>query len=187
MWTAGVLMAGAAAAFSSEDWLEKRADDSDMLRLRMAFAECSQKAVAPAENVSMVLEMHPDGTVKTRIRAARAMIFPDQGYVWAENIHLEGFAVGGTNITLRLDADNCLFDRTTNAGWVDGNASIMWGETTAKGRGVYFSLPSREKGEKDEKRESRAPRNLHDFIKFVKIFSQSEFHMKGDKSNNEVG
>ena len=55
LWTAVMLTAGA-AAFSSEHWLAKRADDSDMLRLRAAFAECTKKTVAPAENVSMVLE-----------------------------------------------------------------------------------------------------------------------------------
>ena len=92
VWLAGVLSAGAAvAAFSSERWLAERADDSDMLRLRAAFAECAKKAVAPAENVSMVLDTHPDGTVKSRITAARATIFPDSSYVWAEKIQLEQF------------------------------------------------------------------------------------------------
>ncbi len=82
VWAAGALAAGAAvAAFSSERWLAERADDSDMLRLRAAFAECAKKAVAPAENVSMVLEAYPDGAVKSRITAARATIFPDSSYV----------------------------------------------------------------------------------------------------------
>lgn len=161
-WTAGVLMAGAAAAaFSSERWLAERADDSDMLRLRAAFAECSQKAVAPAENVSMVLEAYPDGTVKTRIQAARATIFPNSGYVLAENIHLEQFASTSTNLAVRLDAENCLFDRTSKTGWVDGNANIAYGTSTAKGRGIYFSL-TRE---------------------FIKIFSQSEIRTQGGKIN----
>ena len=38
------MMAAGAAAFSSERWLAKRADDSDMQRLRAAFAECAKKA-----------------------------------------------------------------------------------------------------------------------------------------------
>ena len=46
-----VFIACAAWAFSSEKWLAERSDDSDMLRLRAAFAECAKKAVAPAENV----------------------------------------------------------------------------------------------------------------------------------------
>ena len=96
VWMAGVLAAAsAAAAFSSERWLAERADDSDMLRLRAAFAECAKKAVAPAENVSMVLESYPDGTVKSRITAARATIFPDSSYVWAENIRLEQYDATG--------------------------------------------------------------------------------------------
>lgn len=190
-WTAGVLMAGASAAFSIEGWLEKRADDSDMQRLQGAFAECSQKAVAPAENVSMVLEAHTNGTMKTRIQAARATFFPDSDYVLAEDIHLEQFAADSTNVMVRLDAENCLFDRKANAGWVDGNASIAWRETsaqgggrvTAKGRGVYFSLPSRKSRDSDDSRESLESR---DSIRFIKIFSQSEIHVKGEESNHEV-
>ena len=182
VWTAGVLMTGAAAAFSIEGWLEKRANDSDMQRLQGAFAECSQKAVAPAENVSMVLEAHTNGTVKTRIQAGRATFFPDSDYVLAENIHLEQFAADSTNVVVYLDAENCLFDRKANAGWVDGNASIAWCETpekggssvTAKGRGVYFSLPSRKSRDPLGSHESR------DSISFIKIFSQSEIHMKGE-------
>lgn len=160
VWLAGVLAAGAAAAaFSSERWLAERADDSDMLRLRAAFAECSKKAVAPAENVSMVLEAYPDGTVKSRITAARATIFPDSSYIWAEQIRLEQFDETGTNRTARLDAENCLVDRATKTGWVDGNANMVYGASTVKGRGVYFSL-TRE---------------------FIKIFSQSEIRTKGGK------
>lgn len=155
------LAACAAAAFSSERWLAERADDSDMLRLRTAFAECAKKAVAPAENVSMVLETYPDGKVKSRITAARANIFPDSGYVWAEKIRLEQFDAGGTNMTASLDAENCLVDRTTKTGWVDGNANMTYGDSTVKGRGIYFSL-TRE---------------------FIKIFSQSEIRTKGAKIN----
>ena len=160
MGLAGVLATGAAvAAFSSERWLAERADDSDMLRLRAAFAECAKKTVAPAENVSMVLETHPGGAVKSRITAARATIFPDSSYVWAEKIRLEQFDSTGTNRTARLDAENCLVDRKTKTGWVDGNANMIYGDATVKGRGIYFSLES----------------------EFIKIFSQSEIRTKGGK------
>lgn len=158
-FAACLLAAGTAAAFSSEKWLAERADDSDMLRLRAAFAECAQKVVAPAENVSMVLESYPDGKVKSRINAARANIFPDSGYVWAEKIRLEQFDQTGTNKTASLVAENCLVDRTTKTGWVDGNANMTYGDSTVKGRGIYFSL-TRE---------------------FIKIFSQSEIRTKGGK------
>ena len=162
VWAAGVLVAGAAVgAFSSERWLAERADDSDMLRLSAAFAECAKKVVAPAENVSMVLESYPDGKAKSRITAARAMIFSDSSYIWAEKIRLEQFDATGTNRTARLDAENCLVDRATKTGWVDGNADMLYGDATVKGRGIYFSL-TRE---------------------FIKIFSQSEIRTKGGKIN----
>ena len=153
------MMAVGAAAFSSERWLAKRADDSDMQRLRAAFAECAKKTTAPAENVSMVLESYTNGVVKSRITAARATIFPDSSFIWAENIHLEQFDATGTNLTAKLDAENCLVDRKSNTGWVDGNANMIYGDATVKGRGIYFSLES----------------------EFIKIFSQSEIRTKGGK------
>lgn len=160
LWTAVMLAAGA-AAFSSERWLAERSDDSDMQRLRAAYAECLKKAVAPAENVSMVLETYTNGVVKSRITAARAMIFPDSSYIWAENIHLEQFDVTGTNLTAKLDAENCLVDRKSNTGWVDGIANMVYGDSAVKGKGIYFSL-TRE---------------------FIKIFAQSEIRTKGGKIN----
>ena len=160
LWTVVMLAAGA-GAFSSESWLAKRSDDSDMLRLRAAFAECAKKAVAPAENVSVVLESYPDGTVKSRITAERATIFPDSSYIWAENVHLEQFDATGTNRTAKLEAENCLVDRSTKTGWVDGNANMVYGDATVKGRGIYFSMTS----------------------EFIKIFSQSEIRTKGGKIN----
>ena len=160
LWTAVMLAAGA-AAFSSERWLAERSDDSDMHRLRAAFAECSKKTVAPAENVSMVLETYTNGVVKSRITAARAMIFPDSSYIWAEDIHLERFDPTGKIVTAKLDAENCLVDRKTNTGWVDGNANMVYGDASVKGRGIYFSL-TRE---------------------FFKIFAQSEIRTKGGKIN----
>ena len=48
---------------------------------------------------------------------------------------------------------------TTPPGWVDGNANMVYGDSTVKGRGIYFSL-TRE---------------------FIKIFSQSEIRTKGGK------
>ncbi len=156
LWASGLLALGAAAAFSSERWLAKREDDSDMLRLRAAFGECAKKTVEPAENVCMVLETYTNGTVKSRITAARAMFFPDSKYIWAEDIHLERFDTTGTNLTARLDAENCLVDRKTKTGWVDGNANMVYGGATVKGRGIYFSLTN----------------------EFIKIFSQSEIRTK---------
>ena len=54
-----------AFAFDSEKWLKDRGDDSDMLRLRQAFEDCSKKIESPAENVAFPLETYADGTVKS--------------------------------------------------------------------------------------------------------------------------
>ena len=141
----------AASAFSSAEWLEKRGDDSDVLRLRAAYADCVKKLESPAENVSIPIESFPDGTVKSRVTAARAHMFPDSGFVWGEKIRVEQYKEGG-KLYASLDAENCVVDRKTKSGWVEGSAEMTYGDASVKGRGIYFSLTN----------------------EFIKIFSQSE-------------
>ena len=45
-----------AVAFDSEKWLGERGDDSDMVRLREAYAECEKK-MKSGSNPDLVLEL----------------------------------------------------------------------------------------------------------------------------------
>ena len=140
--TACALVALVATAFDSERWLAERADDSDMLRMRVAYRECVAKVESPAENVVFPLETFPDGSVKSRLTAVRAQMFADSNYIWGEDIRVEQYREpGSTNVWASLKADNCIVDRKTQSGWVEGNATMVYGESSVKGRGIYFSLP----------------------------------------------
>lgn len=145
----------AAGAFSSEKWLAERGDDSDMLRLRAAYADCVKKLETPAEKVSLPLESYPNGVVKSRLTAARAHMFMDSSFVWAEDIRVEQFKEDGT-LSAHLKAENCVVDRNTKSGWVEGAAKMVYGDNSISGRGIYFSLPR----------------------EFIKIFSESEIRTK---------
>jgi len=158
--TVAALVALGAAAFNSERWLAERSDDSDMLRLRAAYRDCVAKLESPAENVVFPLESFPDGSVKSRLTAARAQMFADTSFIWGENIRVEQFKEAGTtNVWASLDAENCIVDRKTRTGWVEGAAKMTYGDSTVKGRGIYFSLPR----------------------EYVKILSQCEIRTKGAK------
>lgn len=149
----------AAYAFDSGKWLAERGDDSDMLRLRAAYEDCVKKIEAPAENVAFPLETYPDGTVKSRLRAGRAYMFLDTGFIWGENIRVEQYKPDGKTIEGFLTADNCIVDRKSKSGWVHGNAHMDWDGTAIKGRGIYFSFER----------------------EFIKIFSQTEIRAKSLK------
>lgn len=158
--TTFALVAFAATAFDSEQWLVERADDSDMVRLRVAYRDCISKIESPAENVSFPLESFPDGSVKSLLKAARAQMFPDTGFIWGEKIRVEQYKnPGDTNIWANLEADNCILDRKTKSGWVEGSATMVYGDSSVKGRGIYFSLPR----------------------EFIKILSNCEIRTKGTK------
>ena len=149
----------AACAFDSGKWLAERGDDSDMLRLRAAYEDCIKKIDAPAENVAFPLETYPDGTVKSRLRAGRAYMFLDTGFIWGENIRVEQYKSDGKTVEGFLTADNCIVDRKSKSGWVQGNAHMDWDGTAIKGRGIYFSFER----------------------EFIKIFSQTEIRARSLK------
>ena len=158
--TACAFVALAGLAFDSEQWLAERADDSDMMRLRVAYRDCVAKVESPAENVVFPLESFPDGSVKSRLTAARAQMFADSDYIWGEGIRVEQYREAGTtNVWASLTAENCIVDRKTKSGWVEGNATMIYGDSSVKGRGIYFSLPR----------------------EYIKILSKCEIRTKGAK------
>ena len=140
--TACALVALAGMSFNSEQWLAERADDSDMMRLRVAYRDSVAKVESPAENVVFPLETFPDGSVKSRLTAARAQMFTDSEYIWGEDIRVEQYReAGSTNVWASLKAENCIVDRKTKSGWVEGSATMVYGDSSVKGRGIYFALP----------------------------------------------
>ena len=155
-WT----LCGGVGAFSSERWLEERNDDSDVVRLRAAYATCEANKGQPAQNVVFPLESYPDGTVKSRLKARQAQLFIDTGFIWGEGIRVEEYDRNG-KVTGWLEADNCVIDRGTRTGWVKGAATLSYQDTVVKGRGIYFSFDR----------------------EFIKIFSQSEIRAKGLKAD----
>ena len=155
-----LILCGAAGAFSSEQWLRERNDDSDMVRLRAAYATCKANAGQPAQDVVFPLETYPDGTVKSRLKAQRAQMFMDTGFIWGEGIRVEEYGRDG-KVSGWLEAENCVVDRGTRTGWVEGTATLSYNDTVVKGRGVYFSFDR----------------------EFIKIFSQSEIRAKGLKTD----
>ena len=140
--------------------MAKRADDFDMMRLRAAYRDCVAKVESPAEAVVFPLESFPDGSVKSRLTAARAQMFSDSDFIWGEDIRVEQYRESGsTNVWASIQAENCIIDRKTKSGWVEGGATMCYGDSSVKGRGIYFSLP----------------------LEYVKILSKCEIRTKGTK------
>ena len=75
------------------------------------------------------------------------------------NPSVEQYRSDGKTIEAFLTADNCIVDRKSKSGWVEGNAHMDWDGTSIKGRGIYFSFDR----------------------EFIKIFSQTEIRTKALK------
>ena len=148
-------------AFDSGKWLAERGDDSDMLRLQSEYAKCVKNIEVPAENVALPLEYYTNGVGKSRLKARKAFMFMDTGFIWGENIRVEQYKEDGRTVEAYRTADNCIVDRKTQSGWVEGNAHVDWEGTSISGRGIYFSFDR----------------------EFIKIFSQTEIRTKALKLN----
>lgn len=132
---------GAAAAFDSAAWMERRVDlANEVGRLRDEYRRCAGKADSPAEDVSLPVETFPDGSVKTSVQAKKAQYFLDAGLVWAQDVVVREFRRDGSP-DATLEAQSCVVDRMTRSGWADGAVKMVQGGTAFRGRGVYFSSP----------------------------------------------
>ncbi len=137
---ASLLLPVAACAFDSVAWLGKRELLSrEAERLVSAYTSCVARLETPAENVSFPIESHPDGSIKSVIKAKRAQFFLDTGLVWGTNIVVRQMSTNGV-VEAEIRADNCVVDRSTKSGWVSGHASAMYDGNEVEGDGIYFSF-----------------------------------------------
>ena len=109
-------------------------------RLRAAYSNCLQRLEHPAEDVTVPIETHTNGSVRLVVRARRAQFFLDTGLVWAENVVVRKFGPEG-EVETHIDARSCVVDRFSKSGWAEGPARVQQGKTDLSGRNVYFSSP----------------------------------------------
>jgi len=128
-----------AMAFNSAEWLGKRelfAREAE--RMRGVYSNCVSRLESPAENVTVPIETHPDGSVKVLVSAKKAQYFLDSGLVWGEDVVIRKFRSDGSEDG-RIEAKNCVVDRFSKSGWAEGPATVTHDKTTFRGVGVYFS------------------------------------------------
>ena len=129
-----------ALAFDSDLWLGKRAEmDAVSATLRESYAKCVDAMKTPAENVAVPFENWPNGSVKSSLTAEKAQFFMEEGLVWGEGVIVRQFDEKGHE-TAKLEAENCIVDRNTRMGWVEGKAKLKYGKTTINGEKIFFSL-----------------------------------------------
>ncbi len=138
---AALLLANVTLAFDSSAWLGKR----EMLtreaeRLREAYTNCLVQVSQSAEGMVVPIETYPNGAIKFSIAAKRAQFFLKEGFIWAEGVVITEFDISGKELS-RIEADNCVVDRDTKSGWVEGRAKVVRDKTEFTGEGVYFSSP----------------------------------------------
>lgn len=130
---------GSAEAFDSAKWLAERDDDTDAKRLREEYARTVPKIENAARNVVFPLETYPNGVVKSRLKSEQAYMFPDAGLIWGAGVRVEQYKEDGQVPEGYIKAANCLVDRKTSSGWVDGDALLCWKDVLISGRDVHFS------------------------------------------------
>ncbi len=133
------LLAAQAQAFDSDAWHARRDRlTREAERLRAVYSNCLERAVSPAEDVVVPVEVFKDGAVKTVVAAKKAQYCLDSGLIWAAGVTVRRFREDGAPDG-QIEAANCVIDRKSKCGWAEGPAKVAYGETTIRGTGVYFS------------------------------------------------
>lgn len=130
-----------ALAFDSTTWFQKR----EMLtheaeRLEGMYKKYAAMVDTPATDVFVPIETFPDGSIRSSLKAKKAMYFLEDGYLWGEDVVIERFSEDN-KVESMIKANNVIVDRQTKSGWVEGIAIIYHEGTIFRGVGVYFSSP----------------------------------------------
>lgn len=127
-------------AFDSVAWLTKvEIFEREAERLRFEQGRVSKLVKDPAENVSVTLEKHADGSVKTVLTAKKAQFFLDMGLVWGEGVEVAEYNLDGSRRGF-ITAQDCIVDRETKSGWVEGHVHAVYDKMALDGEKVYFSF-----------------------------------------------
>lgn len=130
-----------AVAFDSSVWLQKREMMTrEAERLQSIYAKYSVGDEAPATDVFVPIETFPDGSIRSSVKAKKAMYHLDDGFLWGEDVVIERFNEAG-KVESMIKAPHVLIDRQMKSGWVEGTAIIYHEGTVFRGDGVYFSSP----------------------------------------------
>ncbi len=71
--------------------------------------------------------------------AKKAQVFLEVGMIWGTEVVVTQFSTNGV-VEARVEADNCVIDRTTKSGWVEGHAKAFYLGNEVEGDGIYFSF-----------------------------------------------
>ena len=153
------MLPAAALAFNSDEWLAKREVLSrEAERLQVAYTSCVARISEPAQDVTLPIERNADGSIRASVTAKKAQVLLELGLIWGSEVVVTQLSTNGV-VEARVEADGCVIDRDTKSGWVEGNATMIYGDSSVKGRGIYFSLPR----------------------EYIKILSKCEIRTKGAK------
>ena len=110
-----------ATGLDPEAALEAVSGDSceDLLKL---WEETGDTDATPIENLVLPLESHPNGRVKTLLRAKTGLV-PVDGIVRGTGVLVERYDDSG-RLDCIIAAENCIFDRETQRGYCEGNVRI---------------------------------------------------------------
>ena len=120
----------------------RNAYSADAAEMRKVYRETAVKVDSPAEDVSVPIEMYPDGSVKSLIHAREAQYFLQDGIVWAKGVTLRQLDRAGREEAV-VNAETCVVDRNRKRGWAEGAASADYETHHLEGDNVYFSLDDR--------------------------------------------
>ncbi len=140
-------------------WLTNRLNVAAWQGLMDKWNASKAEMTAPIENLSLPVDLYPDGRKRIVLLARRAQIL-SKSLIFAEGVRLEMLSPEGKTEGVVL-AEDCLLDQSTKRGYCRGLVDVTKGTDHIKGRGMMFAA--------DEK--------------FIKILAECEIRTKRIPTN----
>ncbi len=134
-----LFLAHVAWAFDAESYRARRDTFTAAAEeMRQTFESVRPRVSEVAQEVSVPLETHEDGSVKLSIAAEKAQFFMEDDLVWAQGVVIRQFDEKGVE-TRRVEAAELVFVRASRRGWAQGAAKVSSGGNVFSGEDVFFS------------------------------------------------
>ena len=93
---------------------------------------------SPVEHLELPVEHYDNGRIRAVLYADRAAI-GNSGLIWSWKVAVNLFDPAGAPDG-RVEADSCLYDRTTRRGYCPASVMLIRSNATVSGTGMYWSM-----------------------------------------------
>ena len=111
---------------------------SEWMDLANVWQRKPDAEASPVDHLTLPIEHYDNGRIRAVLHAGKAAVM-NTGMIWAWQVTVDRFdSVGAPDG--RIEADDCLYDRTTRRGYCADAVMLVQSNATIRGTGLYWTM-----------------------------------------------